>query len=338
MVCWTWHWNWGITIFFRGRQTAGAFEKFDMWLKDISIESKNNKTALCSECNAACGTEDLFTIDNRQVCRKCLFGNGSPVTIYPIGIVNNNLERDHTPFGRKGTDTVSKIELLPSQKRFMAGLDHETKITIIYYLHKSRPVKTSFKRGIDGKQVGVFASRTPDRLSRIGIQDVRLLDIKGTTLFVKGLDAVSGTPVLDIKLKIWLKGGRQENEIESKHPRWRILNPSAFSKWWNFKSNLSEPILQHHQNRWGNICRVFIFSTFGFREAGNRLVLYTNPRPAGFSLTGILADISSVLAKAEISIFAISTFDTDYILVKSEKLQAAKKALQQAEYRFKNLG
>ena len=58
--------------------------------------------------------------------------------------------------------------------------------------------------------------------------------------------------------------------------------------------------------------------------------------PLEFSLTGILADISAVLAKAEISIFAISTFDTDYILVKSEKLQAAKKALQQAEYTFKN--
>ncbi len=57
--------------------------------------------------------------------------------------------------------------------------------------------------------------------------------------------------------------------------------------------------------------------------------------PLDFSLTGILADISSVLAKAEISIFAISTFDTDYILVKSEKLQAAKKALQQAEYTFR---
>lgn len=56
--------------------------------------------------------------------------------------------------------------------------------------------------------------------------------------------------------------------------------------------------------------------------------------PLDFSLTGILADISAILAKAEISIFAISTFDTDYILVKSEKLQAAKKALQQAEYDF----
>ena len=58
--------------------------------------------------------------------------------------------------------------------------------------------------------------------------------------------------------------------------------------------------------------------------------------PLDFSLTGILADISAVLAKAEISIFAISTFDTDYILIKSEKLQAAKKALQQAKYTFKN--
>ena len=58
--------------------------------------------------------------------------------------------------------------------------------------------------------------------------------------------------------------------------------------------------------------------------------------PLDFSLTGILADISAVLAKAEISIFAISTFDTDYILIKSEKLQTAKEALQQAQYTFKD--
>ena len=58
--------------------------------------------------------------------------------------------------------------------------------------------------------------------------------------------------------------------------------------------------------------------------------------PLDFSLTGILADISDVLAIAKISIFAISTFDTDYILLKTEKLQAARNALQQAEYSFKN--
>jgi len=55
-----------------------------------------------------------------------------------------------------------------------------------------------------------------------------------------------------------------------------------------------------------------------------------------FSLTGILAKISTVLAKAEISIFAISTFDTDYILLKSEKLPFAKKALLKSGYTFNN--
>jgi len=57
--------------------------------------------------------------------------------------------------------------------------------------------------------------------------------------------------------------------------------------------------------------------------------------PLDFSLTGILADISVVLAKAEVSIFAISTFDTDYVLVKSETLPVAKEALQKAGYAFK---
>jgi len=53
-----------------------------------------------------------------------------------------------------------------------------------------------------------------------------------------------------------------------------------------------------------------------------------------FSLTGILAKISAILAEAEISIFAISTFDTDYILVKSEKLPSAREALLADGYAF----
>ena len=57
--------------------------------------------------------------------------------------------------------------------------------------------------------------------------------------------------------------------------------------------------------------------------------------PLDFSLTGILADISAVLAKAEISIFALSTFDTDYILVKSEQILFAKDALLTSGYTFK---
>ena len=51
-----------------------------------------------------------------------------------------------------------------------------------------------------------------------------------------------------------------------------------------------------------------------------------------FSLVGILARISSVLAAEKIGIFAVSTFDTDYILVKAENLDRALAALAHAGY------
>jgi len=49
--------------------------------------------------------------------------------------------------------------------------------------------------------------------------------------------------------------------------------------------------------------------------------------PLGFSLTGVLASLANPLAEAEISIFAISTFDTDYLLVKNDNLEKAVKVL-----------
>jgi len=51
-----------------------------------------------------------------------------------------------------------------------------------------------------------------------------------------------------------------------------------------------------------------------------------------FSLVGILADISGILAEREVSIFALSTFDTDYILVKEQNLQRAVNALRREGY------
>jgi uncharacterized protein len=55
--------------------------------------------------------------------------------------------------------------------------------------------------------------------------------------------------------------------------------------------------------------------------------------PLGFSLTGILSNISGVLAAAEISIFAVSTFDTDYIMVKEAHVTSAIKALRKDGYK-----
>lgn len=54
-----------------------------------------------------------------------------------------------------------------------------------------------------------------------------------------------------------------------------------------------------------------------------------------FSLIGILAKISTCLAESGIGIFAISTFNTDYILTKSENIDRTLKALTEAGYKFK---
>jgi hypothetical protein len=54
--------------------------------------------------------------------------------------------------------------------------------------------------------------------------------------------------------------------------------------------------------------------------------------PLDFSLVGILASISAILAKAGVSIFAVSTFDTDYILVKNRDISCAVKALGEEGY------
>lgn len=52
--------------------------------------------------------------------------------------------------------------------------------------------------------------------------------------------------------------------------------------------------------------------------------------PIPFELTGVLASIVNPLAEAKIPVFAISTFDTDYVLVKEETLERAAEALRQA--------
>ncbi len=58
--------------------------------------------------------------------------------------------------------------------------------------------------------------------------------------------------------------------------------------------------------------------------------------PLDFSLIGILANLSSILASGKISIFVISTFDTDYILVKEDQLEKAQQLLSKSGHTIKS--
>lgn len=156
--------------------------------------------SVCTKCKKEKKLAQLVKYDDKFICYSCLYQNHKPFKIFPIGFVENSLERGEG-FGLKGSrNDVSKIHLFESQLPFLYKLEEDDWITVVYYFHRQSKIRSTFHRGIDGKKVGIFASRTPNRLSRIGITNVRLAKIKDTTLFVKNLDAINGTPVLDIKL------------------------------------------------------------------------------------------------------------------------------------------
>ena len=150
-----------------------------------------NQKIICSECKKEIKEGHSFLVDDQPVCYECLFGQVEPVIIYPIGKVS-----------QINDDGISRIDLFPYQQRFMYKLEEEKWITIVYYLHQVNSMNTIFKRGKEsnGKEVGIFASRSPHRPSRVAISDVELIRISHFSIFVKGLDACQDSPVLDIKV------------------------------------------------------------------------------------------------------------------------------------------
>lgn len=99
----------------------------------------------------------------------------------------------------------SEIELAPELAGGLQGLETYSHIIVIFHLHQIErfdPRKQLLRRprGMEHLQpVGVFAQRTKYRPNPIGVTAVALLGIAGNRLKVRGLDALDGTPVLDIK-------------------------------------------------------------------------------------------------------------------------------------------
>jgi tRNA (adenine37-N6)-methyltransferase len=89
----------------------------------------------------------------------------------------------------------------------LQGLDANSHVEILFYFHLGADEPTEYgarrPRGrADWPAVGIFAPHGRMRPNRIGVSICRLLSVTGLTLFVEGLDAVDGSPVLDIK-PVW---------------------------------------------------------------------------------------------------------------------------------------
>ncbi|MEW5719863.1 MAG: tRNA (N6-threonylcarbamoyladenosine(37)-N6)-methyltransferase TrmO [Chloroflexota bacterium] len=122
------------------------------------------------------------------------------IQLKPIGMVHNALSetRRDTPWD----EIESEIAIDEEWCDALDGLAEFSHIWVIFYLNRvngpDSPCVRPMRRD-DLPLVGRFATRAPSRPNPIGICAVELLEVRGNALRVRGLDALDGTPVLDLK-------------------------------------------------------------------------------------------------------------------------------------------
>jgi tRNA-Thr(GGU) m(6)t(6)A37 methyltransferase TsaA len=102
------------------------------------------------------------------------------------------------------------LELDPAVEGALAGLVPGDEVVVVTWLHLGdRTTLAVHPRGDTNRPLtGVFATRSPDRPNPIGLHRCRVLAVDGTRLSVSGLEAIDGTPVVDVKIALGDLGDR----------------------------------------------------------------------------------------------------------------------------------
>jgi tRNA-Thr(GGU) m(6)t(6)A37 methyltransferase TsaA len=120
------------------------------------------------------------------------------VTLDAIGYVRNAIQRPR-PHGWERVE--STIEMKPEHHARLAGIGAFSHLLVLFYMDMaaSAPEKPEQLRLASGNTYGILATRSQLRPNHLGVSVVELLEADEGSLRVRGLDAIDGTPVLDIK-------------------------------------------------------------------------------------------------------------------------------------------
>ena len=126
----------------------------------------------------------------------------SPLQLEPIGYVRGGrVENEDDAWGAVEA-AIELAERLPPES--LQGLDAFSHAVVVFHFDRIAlaDVKTGARRPRGNPhwpEVGIFAQRGSPRPNRLGVTTVEVLGVDGRRLLVRGLDAIDGTPVLDIK-------------------------------------------------------------------------------------------------------------------------------------------
>jgi tRNA-Thr(GGU) m(6)t(6)A37 methyltransferase TsaA len=136
---------------------------------------------------------ELHNIKNRDA--------KSDINLKPIGVLHSSLKTlKGIPIQFSMSDTKGRIEIFEEFTSGLKDLDGFSHVYCIYFFDLVRlPVPLQSKPFLDNTKKGVFATRTPFRPNPIGLSVLKLINIEDNLIFIKNVDILDKTPILDIK-------------------------------------------------------------------------------------------------------------------------------------------
>ena len=115
--------------------------------------------------------------------------------------------RIRTPFKSRGecpknplqSQAIGRVEVDPRYAEGLLDLDSCSHVWLLYWMHEARRDLVRQVPAHLGRPRGTFALRSPVRPNPIALAALELVGIEGTTLIVRGVDCLDGTPLIDIK-------------------------------------------------------------------------------------------------------------------------------------------
>lgn len=129
--------------------------------------------------------------------------DGNTIKLISAGTVKNNRSEMSDDYWG---GIISTISLNPNVYAPDAteGLDKFSHIEVVFYMNRVKPEKISTdarhpRNDTSLPKIGILAQRGKNRPNMLGISRAKIIEVKGLDVVVEGLDAINGTPVLDIK-------------------------------------------------------------------------------------------------------------------------------------------